>query len=67
MSKSVSYTHLDDVRTLIESQLGKYFTVSTASNGAEGLEKLAEDQPDIVVCDVMMPEMDEMCIRDRSR
>lgn len=48
----------DDVRTLIESQLGKYFTVSTASNGAEGLEKLAEDQPDIVVCDVMMPEMD---------
>lgn len=48
----------DDVRALIESQLGRYFTVSTASNGAEGLEKLAEDQPDIVVCDVMMPEMD---------
>lgn len=48
----------DDVRNLIETQLGKYFTVSTASNGAEGLEKLIEEQPDIVVCDVMMPEMD---------
>ena len=48
----------DDVRGLLESQLGKYFTISTAANGAEGLEKLGDEQPDIVVCDVMMPEMD---------
>lgn len=48
----------DDVRNLIETQLGGFFTVSTASNGAEGLEKLVEEQPDIIVCDVMMPEMD---------
>lgn len=48
----------DDVRGLIETQLGKYFTVSVASNGVEGLEKLTDEQPDIVVCDVMMPEMD---------
>lgn len=48
----------DDVRGLLETQLGKYFTVSTAANGAEGLEKLGDEQPDIVVCDVMMPEMD---------
>lgn len=48
----------DDVRGLIETQLGRYFTVSTASNGVEGLEKLTDEQPDIVVCDVMMPEMD---------
>ena len=48
----------DDVRGLLESQLGKYFTISTAANGAEGLEKLGDEQPDIVVCNVMMPEMD---------
>lgn len=48
----------DDVRNLIENQLGNFFTVSTAANGAEGLEKLTDEQPDIVVCDVMMPEMD---------
>lgn len=48
----------DDVRGLLETQLGKYFTISTAVNGAEGLEKLSDEQPDIVVCDVMMPEMD---------
>lgn len=48
----------EDVRKLIEMQLGKYFTVSTAVNGAEGLEKLAEEQSDLVICDIMMPEMD---------
>ena len=48
----------DDVRGLLETQLGNYFTVSTAANGAEGLEKLGDEQPDLVVCDVMMPEMD---------
>lgn len=48
----------DDVRGLLETQLGKYFTVSVATNGAEGLEKMTDEQPDIIICDVMMPEMD---------
>ena len=34
------------------------YTVSTASNGREALEAVAGDQPDLVVLDVMMPEMD---------
>lgn len=57
----------DDVRGLIESQLGKYFTVSVASNGAEGIDKLTDEQPDIVVCDVMMPEMDGFEFTKRLR
>lgn len=48
----------EEVRAFIESQLGQYFTVATASNGVEGLERVSEEQPDIVVCDVMMPKMD---------
>lgn len=48
----------EDVRVLLETQLNNYFTVSTAANGLKGLEKLDEIQPDIVVCDVMMPEID---------
>lgn len=57
----------DDVRGLLEVQLGKYFTVSTVSNGAEGLEKLNDEQPDLVVCDVMMPEMDGFEFTKRLR
>jgi chemotaxis family two-component system response regulator PixG len=29
-----------------------------ASNGVEGLQQLATNQPHIILCDVMMPEMD---------
>jgi len=34
------------------------FDVVTADNGRVGLERLREGLPDIVVCDLMMPEMD---------
>lgn len=34
------------------------FDLVTASNGREALEKLASEKPDLVVMDVMMPEMD---------
>jgi two-component system, chemotaxis family, protein-glutamate methylesterase/glutaminase len=34
--------------------------VATASNGKEALEKLAEVQPDLILLDIEMPEMDGM-------
>lgn len=34
------------------------FQVELASNGEEGLERLAAIQPDVVISDVMMPQMD---------
>lgn len=48
----------EDVRNFVKNQLEQYFIVSTASNGLEGMRKVAEEQPNIVVCDVMMPEVD---------
>ena len=54
-----------DLRTLIKATLE--FTagwqVVTAANGAEGIEAVREQQPDVVVVDLMMPEMDgyEVC------
>ena len=33
------------------------YQVSSAANGREGLEKIRDDQPDLVICDVAMPEM----------
>jgi two-component system cell cycle response regulator len=54
---------------LLEARLGaEYFEVSTANSGAQALDKIAQDLPDIVLLDVMMPGMDgfEVCRRIKS-
>jgi DNA-binding response OmpR family regulator len=44
---------------IIEANLeGDGFTVVSAPNGREGLERIKSDRPELVVLDVMMPEMD---------
>ena len=47
-----------DVATYIASCLQPRYFVHTAVNGKIGLQKALELIPDIIVCDVMMPEMD---------
>jgi DNA-binding NarL/FixJ family response regulator len=34
------------------------YEVVTAENGKEALHMLAQDLPDLIICDIMMPEMD---------
>lgn len=34
------------------------YEVTTANNGKEGLERLKNDHPDLIICDIMMPELD---------
>lgn len=36
----------------------EHFDVMTASNGKEGLKKIKEFDPDIILIDVVMPDMD---------
>jgi two-component system KDP operon response regulator KdpE len=43
------------------------FQVSEASNGLEALEKVRDELPDLVVLDVMMPEMDGFETLERLR
>lgn len=45
------------------------YTVTVAENGREGLEKTLGELPDLVVSDIVMPEMDgyEMCSEIKSR
>jgi DNA-binding response OmpR family regulator len=44
------------------------FDTDTATSGAEGLEKARSSQPDVIIVDVMMPEMNgyEVCQRLRG-
>lgn len=48
----------NELRDYIHHQLKNYFDVSVAENGKIGIEKIKREQPDIIVCDAAMPEID---------
>ncbi len=52
-----------DVRLYIRDQLIGNYVVMEAGNGKQGLEMAIETTPDLVISDIMMPEMDgrEFC------
>ncbi|MGK7889213.1 MAG: response regulator transcription factor [Leptolyngbyaceae cyanobacterium] len=43
------------------------YEVMTAENGREALEMLEHDTPDMIICDVMMPEMDGYSLVEHVR
>jgi signal transduction histidine kinase/DNA-binding response OmpR family regulator len=52
-----------DVRKYIRGPLETHYTVVEAVNGKEGIEKAREIIPDLIISDIMMPEVDgyELC------
>lgn len=52
-----------DVATYIAICLKQDYVLDIASNGREGVARALEGIPDVIICDVMMPEMDgfEVC------
>lgn len=56
-----------DICDYLAEQLGHYFQVHTANNGRDGLAQAIELAPDLVVCDVMLPEMNGFEITRRIR
>ena len=59
---------LSNVKLLEAKLAAEYFEVVTAFNGEQALQRVAEEAPDIVLLDVMMPGMDgfEVCRRIKS-
>jgi signal transduction histidine kinase/CheY-like chemotaxis protein len=56
-----------DVRRYVRSILEPSFAVRTASDGAEGQRAAAELLPDVVLTDVMMPEIDGLELTRRLK
>ena len=57
-----------EMQNALEERLRPYYQIHIANNGKEGLEKCKSLFPDIIISDVMMPEMDgiEMCKHIRN-
>ncbi len=55
----------DELRSILTEIVGAYFNVKSFRNGRELIESLEMEWPDLVISDVMMPEMDgcELCSR----
>lgn len=49
-----------DLRVLLRKILSDKYSIATASNGKAALEQLGVRHPDLVISDVLMPEMDGM-------
>lgn len=56
-----------DIRDYIEQSLCDEFAIATAANGWEALKAIADNAPDIVVSDIMMPEMDGITLCRRLK
>jgi len=57
----------ETTRPLAVYLLKNKFSVTTAANGREALEAVAKDRPDILLTDVLMPEMDGLELVRRLR
>ncbi|GAA3580566.1 two-component regulator propeller domain-containing protein [Snuella lapsa] len=52
-----------EIRNLIKSHFSNDFKVITSANGTEGVQKAFKSVPDLIISDIMMPEMNglELC------
>jgi signal transduction histidine kinase/ligand-binding sensor domain-containing protein/DNA-binding response OmpR family regulator len=57
-----------DMRSFIKGELKKEYNIIEAGDGLEGLKMVNREMPDMIICDVMMPNMDglEMCEKIKS-
>ena len=46
----------------------QFYHTLTATNGKEGLDQVYENKPDLIISDIMMPEMSgtEMCLQIKN-
>jgi signal transduction histidine kinase/ligand-binding sensor domain-containing protein/DNA-binding response OmpR family regulator len=56
-----------EIRDYLLTYFSKYFEVDEAKDGIEGLNKARETEPDLIVCDIMMPELDGIQVTQKLK
>lgn len=52
----------EEIRSYLQSELADDYLVQTFSNGKEAYERILIDTPDLLISDVMMPDMDGLTL-----
>lgn len=52
----------DEIKAYLKAELSDEYKVETCSNGKEAYDLVLRDTPDLVISDVMMPEMDGLTL-----
>ena len=58
MKKILVIEDNQSILAIIIDILEANFLVIVAKNGREGIEKAQQELPDLIICDVIMPEVD---------
>lgn len=57
----------EDIRKFIKESIGQNFRILESINGKDGLEKAVANIPDLVISDVLMPEMDGITLCEKIK
>jgi signal transduction histidine kinase/ligand-binding sensor domain-containing protein/DNA-binding response OmpR family regulator len=57
----------DEIRRYIHDELSDTYHVSECVNGKEGWEHIFKEKPDLIISDVMMPEMDGITLSKKVK
>lgn len=57
----------EDIRSYLKLELGKYYQVFTAVNGKIGYDMAVKELPDIIISDIMMPEINGLEMMKKLR
>lgn len=52
----------EEIRTYLQKELSDEYRVWTRCNGKEAYDSILKEMPDLVICDIMMPEMDGLTL-----
>lgn len=58
----------DDMRLYLKNNLSKHYHITEATDGQDALEKIENENPDLIISDNLMPRMrgDEMCAKIKN-
>lgn len=51
-----------EIRRLMQQQLGMHYRIATAADGEAALVVARDMMPDLIICDMMMPQMDGLAL-----